>query len=152
MSSNTTTNADANTNGLLERRPLSAILVHFFGLLTGIVGPGLVYLLSSHEFTRENARHALNWHLSVSALALAMLVSLLLGVDEFDLPGGGTVEVLVLPGPLDVVFFIVAFVLVFVLAIASFANLIFPCLATGKAIFGSAWKYPFAYEFVGDDE
>jgi uncharacterized Tic20 family protein len=150
MSTNDDTNAA--TNDLLGRRPLSGIFVHLFGLLTGSVRPGLVSLLSSREFTRENARHALNWQLSVTALTLAMFVCLVLGFGEFDLPGGGTVEILLLPDPIALVFVLLTIVLIFVLTLASFANLVFPLLATGKAIFGTPWKYPFAHEFVTDDE
>ena len=60
---------------LLAERSVLGIFIHPITLLTGFFGVGIVlaafvYLLSSHQFTRENARNALNWHLSVFLLAL----------------------------------------------------------------------------------
>lgn len=136
---------------LLKRRPLTGIAIHLLSLLTGIIGAGLVYLLAKNEFTRENARHALNWHLTVSGLTVAALVSLLLGFGEFDGPGGTTIEIVTLPDPLALVFILVGFVLTFAMVLVSFMSMVFPFIATGKAIFGKAWKYPFAREFVTGD-
>lgn len=137
---------------LLEQRPITGILVHLFGLLTGIFGAGLVYLLAQHEYTRENARHALNWHLSVTILVVVTIVTFLLGAEELETGTGGTIELLTLPAPLDLIFFLLTIVLVFVMVLASFLGLVFPLIATGKAIFGTAWKYPLVPELVTNDE
>ncbi|MUV85209.1 DUF4870 domain-containing protein [Natronomonas sp. CBA1123] len=142
---------------LLEQRPITGILVHIFGFLTGlfgagIVGAGIVYLASSHQFTKENARHALNWHLSITILAIITIVTFLFGAEELETGTGGTIELITLPAPLDTVVTVVAIVSAFVFIVASFLGLIFPFIATGKAIFGTAWKYPLVPEFVSNDE
>ncbi|MFC7141004.1 DUF4870 domain-containing protein [Halosimplex aquaticum] len=136
---------------LLNQRPLAGIAVHLLAFPTGIFGAGLVYLLASHEFTRANARNALNWHLSLTVLLIATLVVFFLGADEIEVSGGATIEALSLPAPLNALFSVAAIVLGLSLGIAVLLNFVFAVVATAKAIFGTAWKYPFAYPFVGDD-
>ncbi len=45
---------------LLEERSLGGILIHFLAIPTGVVGAGLLYLLAADEFTKRNARNALD--------------------------------------------------------------------------------------------
>lgn len=60
-----TQTSNATGPELLEERSIGGVLVHLFALPLSFFGAALVYLLFSHTFTRENARHALNWHLTV---------------------------------------------------------------------------------------
>lgn len=130
---------------LLTERSIVGILVHlvtFFASIVpfGFVVSGVVYLLSSNEFTRENARNAFNWHLFVTIMLAVFLVVFFTAeaIDSLALPG--VVEaVLILP----VVFFSFVVILLFPITLVC-------CLvATGKAIFGTAWTYPIAPDFVG---
>lgn len=139
----------ATTSGpeLLDERSLGGIFVHLLGLFTGFLGPILVYAVSNHEFTRANARHAINWHVSVFVLMLVAFVMFFLGADELTV-GGETTEVSLLPAPLDLVFGVVGFLLVLVLLLAVILTLVYTIVATVKAIFGSVWTYPGAIDFV----
>lgn len=135
---------------LLEERRLLGIAVHLLGLLTGIVGTGFVYLVTDHEFTRENARNALNWHLWVLFLAIVTFVTTFVGADEIEVAGTKTIGGLPLPGPLDAVLGLLSVVLVFVLIVVSMLTFAFALVATAKAIFGTAWTYPLSPEIVGN--
>ena len=137
-----TQNSNATGPELLEERSIGGILVHFFSLLLGFFGAGLVYLLSSHRFTRENARNALNWHLSVFLVAVIGLVMFFLGADDVS-AGGETVELAsILPAAIDTIFALAGWLLLFIAVIGAVLTLIFAIIATAKAIYGSAWKYP----------
>lgn len=111
---------------LLEERSVLGILIHPFL----VVVPGsillalLVYRLSGHPFTVENARNALNWHLPFVGL---FLVFLLLAFFVW--------EIFVFP----------AIVVGLFGGLCTFA---FGIVATAKAIFGTAWEYPFAPELL----
>lgn len=50
---------------LPEERSVGGIFVHFLAVPTGIASAGIVYLLATNEFTKQNARHAINWHLTM---------------------------------------------------------------------------------------
>jgi len=126
---------------LLEERSLGGILVHILGLVTGFVGPALLYVVSEHEHTRANARHALNWHISVFVLFVVSLVLFLLGADTLTI-GAETTELVLLPEPVATVVGVVGFALLMVLALASFLTIVYAFIATVKAIFGSVWTYP----------
>lgn len=145
MSSNATTHSSGPD--LLNERSLGGIGVHLLALGTGIVGAGLVYAVSNHPYTRENARNAFNWHLSVLVILTVGFVTFFLGADETTV-GGEAVDLTLVPSPIDTVFAVVGFVLFFVAMVAIFLTLIFAVVATVKAIFGTPWKYPFAWEFV----
>ncbi|WP_459193214.1 DUF4870 domain-containing protein [Halosimplex sp. J119] len=133
---------------LLDERSLGGILVHLLGLFTGFLGPLVVYAASDHAFTRTNARYAINWHLSVSTLALVAFVTFLLGADDLTV-GGQTTDLSLLPAPLDAVFGVVGTVLLLVLVAAMFLTFAYVAVATAKAIFGSIWTYPGALDIVG---
>jgi uncharacterized Tic20 family protein len=128
-------------------RTLSGVLVHLLGLPLGVFGPGVVYLLSNRDFTRENARNAVNWHLSVLAVSFVAFGIFFLGADTITLPWT-TIQGPLLPGVLGSVFGIVGIVLVFVAMGYLVATLFFPWFAAYRAVTGSAWEYPFAREFL----
>ena len=133
---------------LLNERSLGGILVHLLGLITGFLGPVIVYAAAKNEYTRENARHALNWHVTVFALMIVAMVTFFLGADELTV-GGEATELSLLPAPLDTVFAVVGVLLVLLLMIAILLTLVYTLVATVKAIFGSVWTYPGAVDVVG---
>ncbi|ELZ16566.1 DUF4870 domain-containing protein [Natrinema limicola] len=132
---------------LSDERSIGGILVHLLGLFTGFLGPLILYAVSDNEFTRTNARHTINWHVTVSVLMIVALVMFFLGADEITVLGE-TTEVSLLPAPLDIVFGLVGFLLIIVLVIAIFLTLVYTIVATVKAISGSTWTYPGAIAFV----
>ncbi|WP_119817687.1 DUF4870 domain-containing protein [Halalkaliarchaeum desulfuricum] len=140
----------SSTSGpeLLDERSLGGIFVHLLGLLTGFLGPAVVYVVSDHEYTRTNARHALNWHITVFVLSIVAMVTFFLGADELTV-GGEPVELSLLPAPLDTVFGIVGMILVVIMMIALLLTFVYTIVATLKAIFGSIWPYPGSVDFVG---
>ena len=142
----TTTSTPAGPE-LLDERSIGGILVHLLGLGTGFLGPVLLYVVSDHEFTRTNARHAINWHVTLFALMIVAFVTFFLGADEITV-GGEPTEVSLLPAPLDTVFLIVGTLLVLALMIAILLTFVYTIVATVKAIFGSVWTYPGAIDFV----
>ncbi|MFP9060269.1 DUF4870 domain-containing protein [Natrialbaceae archaeon A-chndr2] len=89
-----------------------AAITHILALLTWVIGPLIVYLVTEDQFVKENARNALNWqimftiYMTVSAVLLLVLI--------------GFVLILILP-LLDLVFCIIAAI---------------------KASEGEAWTYP----------
>ena len=132
---------------LLDERSIGGIFVHLLGLATGFLGPILLYAVSDHEFTRSNARHVIDWHLTVFALMIVAFVMFFLGADEITL-GGETTEISLLPAPLDVVFALVGFLLLTLLIIAVLLTFVYTIVATVKAIFGGVWTYPGSIAFV----
>jgi len=143
----TPTTPTASGPQLLDERSLGGILVHLLGLLTGFIGPILVYAISDHEFTRANARHALNWHVTVFVLSIVAMVTFFLGADELTV-GGEPTELSLLPAPLDTVFGVVGMVLVIIMMVAILLTFIYTIVATLKAIFGSIWTYPGSVDIV----
>lgn len=145
------TRAESHAAGpdLLDERSLGGVAVHLLGAAFGVFGAGLVYLVASHEYTRENARNALNWHVtvivaSVIAVAIFLLVILASPILEGLVGGSGAATVDAALGALGLVAFALPGLLWFV-------SLVLALVATGKAIFGTPWTYPGAYEFVGPD-
>ncbi|WP_330630113.1 acyltransferase [Halocatena halophila] len=144
MTSENTHDVTASTEGprLLETRPIAGILVHPLALLTMGVGAGICYLVSSNEFTRANARNALDWHLTVWALM----------VTAFGAMGGGAVvaetSVISLPplaGQLTGILFFALFAL---LMVVLFWTLLAGGFATLMAAFGTVWRYPLSVAVV----
>ena len=138
---------------LLAERSVMGIFIHPITLFTGFFGIGIgiaavVYLLSSHQFTRANARNALNWHLSVFLLAVVGLVLFILGADEGTAANGEMISLPILPEPLATISVIIGFVLLFLSGVAGLLTIVFSIAATFKAIFGSAWPYPFAPDLL----
>ncbi|SFR87579.1 hypothetical protein SAMN05216559_0377 [Halomicrobium zhouii] len=107
------------TRGGSAGRTILGVTVHGLGLVFGIFGPGLVYLLSRGEFSKANARNALTWQLFVLVgLAGLLAVFFTTDSDPVGLAAGGLLLALLL-----------------VDAVASL-------WATVKAIGGEAWSYP----------
>ena len=150
MPSEHTHETTSSTEGprLLQERSIGGILVHFLGLLTGFLGPVIVYAAANNEYTRENARHALNWHVTVFALTVVAFVTFFMGADELTV-GGEATELSLLPAPLDTVFTAVGVLLVLLLFVAVLLTLVYTIVATVKAIFGSVWTYPGSVDVVG---
>lgn len=144
------TNTTTRRHGpeLLDERSVTGVAVHLLALFTGVLGAGLVYALSRHEYTRANARNAFNWHLSVTLLTALAVATFLLGADELTV-AGETVEWSLLPEPFATGAGVAGTILLFVAMAAWLLTVLFPFVATGKAIFGTVWKYPFAREFLG---
>lgn len=130
---------------LLDERSLSGIFVHFLAIPTGIVGAGLLYLLATDEFTKRNARNALDWHLTVLLLTAISFGSLF---TYAELTGQGITDVSVLPSSVSTVAGIAIsglFTLWFAVTVWTFAV---GLIAMVKAIFGTAWRYPFSLALV----
>ena len=123
---------------LLQERTLLGIFVHLLGLPFGALATGVVYLVTDHEFTEQNARNATNWHLFVFSLWVAV----------FGLFGVAAVLDLVAPDIVLLPLLLVLVALVFAAALLVLATFVFILVATGKAIFGTAWEYPLAPDLV----
>jgi len=78
---------------LLEERSLGGILIHFLAIPTGVVGAGILYLLATDEFTKRNARNALDWHLTVLLITAITFGSVL---TYAELTGQGVTDVSIL--------------------------------------------------------
>lgn len=122
---------------LLEERTLSGIFVHLFGPLFGVFLAGPLYLVSDREFTRENARHVLNWHLTVIGVVVALIFWIV------------SVEFVGISDALAILLFIPVFV---AFAYVVPGTIIFAIIGTAKAVFGKPWKYPLAPEFVDQED
>lgn len=121
----TTTHSETRGPQLLDERSLLGIFVHLFALLPlGVVLVAAAYTLSSHPYTTENARNALNWHLPVTGSLIVFLSLAFFVWDVFVLPAA---IVGIVGGTLSWIFGIVG---------------------TAKAIFGTAWEYPLAPELL----
>lgn len=121
----------------LAERTLPGIVVHLLGPILGLLLAVPLYLATDHDFTRENARHVLNWYLFVLSVVLCLVVWIV------------AVEVLGLPDLLGIVLFVPLFVLLFYVTVGS---LLFAIVGTGKAMFGTTWRYPLTPEFVRSKE
>lgn len=115
------------TNSVSEQRTVLGILVHLLGLVFGIFGAGPVYLLSSNESTKTNARNALNWQLFF-LIAFFLLFALGFGLQTIS-------EIIAL--------FIILLILVLL-----FLDFVFCLWAAVKATGGNAWEYPLAPELI----
>lgn len=96
------------------------VIAHVLGLIIGWIGPLIIYFVKDKSFphSHENARHALNFQIS---MVIYLLVSLLL------------------------IFVFIGFVLVPLLAIFS---LIVQIIAIVKSSNGEVYKYPLEIPFV----
>lgn len=98
--------------------------VHLIGLLTWVIGPGIVYAVSDDSFVRENARNALNWHIIIFAIPSISLALAFIAADVFVIVGA---VVAILGG------------------VCTFP---FSVIAAIKARRGKAWTYPFAPSII----
>ncbi|WP_435320476.1 DUF4870 domain-containing protein [Haloarchaeobius sp. TZWSO28] len=106
-------------------RTFGGIVVHVLGLVFGVIAVVPAYLLSSAEFSKANARNALNWQLFFLVALLVLLV---------------------------VVFFVGSSLVTVVagfLILALYALDFGCCLyAAYQATTGETWTYPFAPQLV----
>lgn len=130
---------------LLEERSISGILVHFVAIPTGVIGAGLVYLLATSDFTKRNARNALDWHLTVLTFVAVTFGSLFIYAE---LTGQGTTDVIILPSPVASGAALVISVLLTLWTGVVFWTIIVGFIAMAKATFGTAWRYPLSPELV----
>lgn len=89
-----------------------ATITHVLGLLTWVIGPLIVLVITEDAFVRENAKAAIMWQLM---LAIYAIISVIL------------------------IIFVIGILLLIVLA---FLDLVFCIIAAIKASEGEAWKYP----------
>jgi uncharacterized Tic20 family protein len=131
-------------------RSLAGVAVHLLALPTSALGAGLVYATSDDDFTRANARHALNWHLPLLALTLAGYA---LAVASADSGSGILFETFgaVIPAPASTVTFLLGVVMLLAAVAAWHLTVLLAVVAAIKAVLGAAWSYPFAFEFVSRD-
>lgn len=110
-----------------EEKSVMGVLVHLIGLFFSLFGAGIVFILSRNDFTRANARNALNWHIFffIGSIALGGLAIVLGGLS--DLLG---------------ILFVLGVILLILLDFA------FCLWAAVKAFKGREWTYPIAPEFV----
>jgi uncharacterized Tic20 family protein len=130
---------------LLDERSLSGILIHLIAIPTGVVGAGLLYLLATDEFTKRNARNALDWHLTVLLITAITFGSVF---TYAGLTGQGLTDVSVLPSSVSTVAGIVTSALLMLWFAVTAWTFAVGLIATVKAIFGTAWRYPFSVALV----
>lgn len=130
---------------LLDERSMGGILVHFVAIPTGIVGAGLMYLLATNDFTKQNARNALDWHLTVLAFVVVTFGSLF---TYAELTGQGTTDVVTLPSPVASGADLVISVLLTLWTGVVFWTIVVGFIAMAKATFGTAWRYPLSPALV----
>ncbi|MFC4449563.1 DUF4870 domain-containing protein [Halorussus aquaticus] len=109
------------------KRTIFGTIVHLLGLVFGILGVGVVYLLSDAAFTKTNARNALNWQIFV------LVVGALLGVMAFGLK---------MVSDWFVILAALGTLLLVVL------NTVFCLVAAVKALRGQEWRYPFTPDIL----
>ncbi|AFK20808.1 DUF4870 domain-containing protein (plasmid) [Haloferax mediterranei ATCC 33500] len=124
---------------LLNERSIGGILVHLLSIPTGVVGAGIVYLVATNEFTKRNARNALDWHLAVLALTVLTFGS---AFTYAELTGQGITNGVPLSAPIAAGGSFVISALFLVWMIITTCTFLVGFIATGKAIFGDAWRYP----------
>ena len=130
---------------LFEERSVGGVLVHFVAIPTSVVGAGIVYLLATNEFTKRNARNALDWHLTVLTITLLAFGSLL---AFGELTGQGVFGVAVLPSSVVAIAGLVVPALLTLQTIVWVWTFVVGFVAMGKATFGTAWRYPLSPALV----
>ena len=103
--------SDPNSNSMMA-------LAHILGLLTGFIGPLVLYLATEDPEVKRHARLALNWQIS---LLIYLVVSIVL------------------------MFVLIGFLL---LAIVLIMDLVFCIMAAVKANDGIAWTYPLTIPLI----
>jgi uncharacterized Tic20 family protein len=131
-------------------RSLAGVAVHLLALPTSALGAGLVYATAGDDFTRANARHALNWHLPVLVLTLSGRVLVAMSADS----GSGVLYEAVgsvIPQPVNTLTFFLGLLLVLAAVAVWAVTAAFAVVAAIKAGRGSPWSYPFAFDVVSRD-
>lgn len=108
-----------------DQKTTGGTLVHLIGIFTGFVGVGLIYLISSDDFTKRNARNALNWQLFATIIYILLIFMIYL--NNFYSIFLGTIGLIAL-------FFVL--------------NPAFCILASIKAMRGKIRRYPIAPQII----
>jgi uncharacterized Tic20 family protein len=108
---------------------VGGILVHLVALLFGFVGAGVAYLFASGEYTKQNARNALNWQVTVILSGIVLFGAFVASVATES----GILFLLSILGIL----------------VVGTLHLLFCLIATVKAAAGTTWNYPLTPQFVG---
>jgi len=95
-----------------------AALTHILGLLTWVIGPLIVLLVTEDAFVKDNARNALNWQITFTIYFIVSLILLIVLIGIFTL-----FAVIIL-------------------------DLVFCIIAAVKAADGEAWRYPITIQFT----
>lgn len=144
--------ASVSDSGRSGSRSLGGVLVHGLALFTSFVGPLLVYLVSDHPFTRENARRALNWHATLAILwtigFYTLFVIAIFAGDDVTV-NGEPIGPVPIPSPLETVLTLVAIALALAMAVTVLATVVYAVVGTVTAAVGSVWSYPGAIDVVG---
>ena len=94
------------------------LLTHIIALFTWVIGPIIILFASEDKTTKEHARVALNWQIS---LTIYMVIASIL--------------IIVLIG-------------IFLVPALALLNLVFCIIAAIKANEGKLWKYPLSIQFL----
>jgi len=97
---------------MAEQDKTLGILSHVLAIFTWVVGPLIVYVVADDEFTKDNARNALNWQISLT------IYSIVSGILTIVLIG------------------------IVMLAVLGLLNIVFCVMAAVKASDGETWEYP----------
>lgn len=108
------------------------VLTHILAIFSSFLAPLLILLLAEDEFSKNNAREALNWQISILLYSLGVgVIAIFLFVT--------IVGILLLP-------------LVFLVIIAlSILDLVLSILAAMKASKAIVWHYPGAITFLSQE-
>lgn len=107
----------------------TGVLAHVLGILIGFIGPLIIYFIAKDSYSKENAKKALNWQLSV--IIYITVVTFLAVIFAITL---------------NMFIAIVASILLFVVIIT--LDLIFCIIAAVKANAGKIWNYPLTIPFL----
>jgi uncharacterized Tic20 family protein len=122
-------------------------LTHVLGLVTWMLGPGLVYLLTDDEYTKQNAARAIEWSATVTYLFLGPPLTLFGSYELLDVLGA------VDPNFTALVFINWAYVAVLAaLYTVPFVQLAVCLVGTQRAAQGTLWTYPLTVRFRGDSD
>ncbi len=113
------------------------IITHILGLFLGFIGPLIILLVAKDTETKNHARKALNWQITMAIIGI-----ILFGV--FFTIGMGSM-LLTMVNPLFMIVYFVCFFLLWIPIMGlGIANLVFCIMAAIKAKDGILWTYPFS--------
>jgi len=94
------------------------LVAHLLGLLTWFIGPLIIYLVGKDKFTKDHARNALNWQIS---LIIYFIIAFIL---------------------------VFVFIGVFLMIALAILNLVFSIIGMVKASEGKMYAYPMTIPFI----
>lgn len=95
-----------------------AILAHILGLFAGFIPSLIIYLVAKDSYSKEHARNALNWQISLAIYIIGSIILMII---------------------------LIGILIFFALWIM---NIIFIIIGTVKASEGEMYKYPLAIPFL----